>query len=70
MNTEQNAFARAYENHVGDASPEIVEAFLTTEGEVFYRRFPEYYSGLADAYGVWLDALIYAKRQQLEELLK
>jgi hypothetical protein len=58
------AFMDAYQNNVGGAPPNVVEAYLRSEdNDQFCEEYGnEYYSGLADALGVWEDAMAYAKR--------
>lgn len=60
---EQQAFIKAYESNVADAPTEIVQAFiLSTDDDEFCKAFGnEYYTGLADARGVWDDAKRYYK---------
>lgn len=54
---EQQAFMKAYLNNVADAPIQVVQAFiLSKEDDDFYEDYTEYYSGLADARGVWEDA--------------
>ena len=58
------AFMDAYQNNVGGAPPHVVEAYLRSEdNDQFCEEYGnEYYTGLADALGVWEDALAYAKQ--------
>lgn len=57
------AFMEAYHSNVGGASADIVEGFLRAEDhDKFGEEFgTEYYTGLADAHGMWQDALSFAK---------
>jgi hypothetical protein len=63
LTEEEIAFMDAYDRNVGGASPNVVEAFLRAEThDHFCEEYgTEYYSGLADAHGVWYDALVYAR---------
>ena len=58
------AFMDAYHNNVGGAPPHVVEAYLRSEdNDQFCEEYGnEYYSGLADALGVWEDAIAYANK--------
>lgn len=60
---EQQAFMQAYHSNVGSAPSDVVKAFILSEShDEFCREYGnEYYSGLADAIGVWDDALAYAR---------
>jgi len=60
---EQHAFMKAYLRNVADAPREIVQAFmLAQDDDDFYKEYcGEYYTGLADARGVWADARRYFK---------
>jgi hypothetical protein len=59
---EQQAFMEAYHSNVGCAPPDVVKLFLLTkDDDNFYEDYSEYYSGLADARGVWEDAKSYFK---------
>ena len=60
---EQQAFMKAYHSNVGSAPSDVVKAFILSEShDEFCREYGnEYYSGLADAIGVWDDALAYAR---------
>ena len=63
---EQQAFMKAYHSNVGSAPSDVVKAFILSEShDEFCREHGnEYYSGLADAIGVWDDALAYARRSK------
>lgn len=63
LTVEEIAFMDAYDRNVGGASPNVVEAYLRAEShDQFCEEYgTEYYSGLADARGVWVDALGFAK---------
>jgi hypothetical protein len=63
LTAEEIAFMEAYTRSVGDADSNYVEAYLRAEDD---RQFcdeygNEYYTGLADAHGVWREALAFAK---------
>lgn len=60
---EQQAFMKAFHSNVGSAPSDIVKAFILSDShDEFCREHGnEYYSGLADAIGVWDDALMYAR---------
>jgi len=59
---EQQAFMDAYHSNVGSAPSEVVKLFLLNKDhDDFYEDHSEYYSGLADAHGVWEDAKRYFK---------
>jgi hypothetical protein len=63
---EQQAFMKAYHSNVGSAPSDVVKAFILSEShDEFCREHGnEYYSGLADAIGVWDDALAYVRRSK------
>ena len=63
---EQLAFMKAYHSNVGSAPSDVVKAFILSEShDEFCREHGnEYYSGLADAIGVWDDALAYVRRSK------
>lgn len=63
LTVEEIAFMDAYERNVSGASPTEIEAFLRAEDhDQFCEEYGlEYYTGLADARGVWNDALAFAK---------
>ena len=63
LTVEEIAFMDAYQSNVSGAPPHVVEAFLRAEShDQFCEEYGlEYYSGLADARGVWQDALSFAK---------
>lgn len=63
LTVEEIAFMDAYQSNVSGAPPHAVEAFLRAEShDQFCEEYGlEYYSGLADARGVWQDALAFAK---------
>lgn len=63
LTAEEIAFMDAYDRNVSGASPSEVEAFLRAEDhDKFCEEYgTEYYTGLADARGVWNDALAFAK---------
>ena len=58
------AFMDAYQNNVGGAPSHVVEAYLRSEdNDQFCEEYGnEYYSGLADALGVWEDAMAFASK--------
>jgi hypothetical protein len=59
------AFIEAYSMNVSDAPDDVVKEFLNSrdDHDKFYDEYSEYYSGLADAHGVWESALAYAANQ-------
>ena len=63
LTPDEQAFMDSYSSNVADAPPEVVEAFIRAEDhDQFCQEYGnEYYSGLADAHGVWYDALTYAR---------
>jgi len=63
LTAQELAFMEAYDRNVSGASPNEVEAYLRAENhDEFIRDYGhEYYTGLADAHGMWMDALAYAK---------
>jgi hypothetical protein len=65
---EQIAFMKAYSCNVADAGPEIVALFLQMEDDhdAFYELHSEYYSGIADARGIWNDAINWANKTKPE----
>jgi hypothetical protein len=60
------AFMDAYHSNVGGAPPHVVEAYLRSEdNDQFCEEYGnEYYSGLADALGVWEDAIAFASKEK------
>ena len=64
LTVEEIAFMDAYQRNVASAPPNVVEAYLRAEDDdKFCEEYGnEYYSGLADARGVWQDALGYATK--------
>lgn len=63
LTPDELAFMSAYQSNVADAPPDIVEAFIRAEdGDSFCKQYGnEYYTGLADAWGVWEEAMDYAR---------
>ena len=63
LTPDEIAFMDAYSSNVADAPPEVVEAFIRAEdGDSFVKEYGmEYYSGLADALGIWDEAKSYYK---------
>jgi hypothetical protein len=63
LTPDEMAFMDSYSSNVADAPPDVVEAFIRAEDhDAFCREYgDEYYTGLADAHGVWYDALTYAR---------
>ena len=63
LTVEEIAFMEAYTRNVGDADSNYVEAYLRSEDDrQFCEKYGnEYYTGLADAHGVWESALKFAK---------
>jgi hypothetical protein len=64
LTVEEIAFMDAYHSNVGGAPPHVVEAYLRSEdNDQFCEEYGnEYYSGLADALGVWEDAIAFASK--------
>lgn len=59
---DELAFMDAYLSNVAEAPRDVVEDFMRMEGDEFYEKYGnEYYTALADALGVWYDALAYAR---------
>lgn len=63
LTPDEQAFMDSYLSNVADAPANIVEAYIRAEdGDKFCEEYgTEYYSGLADAWGVWYDAIKYAR---------
>lgn len=63
LTPDELAFMSAYQSNVADAPPDVVEGFLRAEdGDSFCKQYGnEYYTGLADAWGVWEEAMDYAR---------
>ena len=63
LTPDELAFMDSYSSNVADAPPEVVEAFIRAEShDDFVQEYGnEYYTGLADAIGVWDDAKRYYK---------
>ena len=62
MTLDDEAFVQAYADNVADAPEEVVREFLEVDDhDQFYKNHSEYYGSIADAYGVWNAALIYAR---------
>ena len=62
LTKDELAFVDAYLSNVADAPRDVVEDFLFLEDDQYYDKYGnEYYTGLADAFGVWYDALAYAR---------
>jgi hypothetical protein len=68
FNSEQRAFIEAYLSNVASADRDTVKKFLLAKDHDTFceEHGDEYYSGLADARGVWYDA----KRFFAQELTK
>jgi hypothetical protein len=66
LTPDELAFMDSYSSNVADAPPEVVEAFIRAEShDDFVREYGnEYYTGLADAIGVWDDAKRYYKEEK------
>jgi hypothetical protein len=65
LTQDELAFMRAYSANVADAEPHIVKDYLLMDGDEFYETYgTEYYTGLADAHGVWEDALKYVRENK------
>jgi len=57
---DERAFIDAYLSNVAEAPQDVVVDFLLMEDEHFYEKYgTEYYTGLADAWGVWWEARRY-----------
>lgn len=62
LTKDELAFVDSYLSNVADAPRDVVEDFLFLEDDQYYDKYGnEYYTGLADAFGVWFDALAYAR---------
>lgn len=61
LTPDELAFMDAYSTNVSTAPPNVVEDYLRMENcDEFYDKYGgEYYSGLADAWGMWEDAKRY-----------
>jgi hypothetical protein len=65
LTKDELAFMRAYSANVAEAEPHIVKDYLLMDGDDFYETYgTEYYTGLADAHGVWEDALKYVRENK------
>lgn len=66
LSLDDRAFLDAYRQNVASAPREIVEVFLSMQDDHdgFYEMYSEYYSSIADAHGVWQDALKHARKGQ------
>ena len=63
---EKEAFIEAYDNNVSVAPREVVEKFVAMmdhQNDKFYKEFSEYYTSITDAWGVWKDAIEFAKEK-------
>ena len=61
---EEEAFIKAYSNNVSVAPTEVVEKFVAMmdhQNDEFYKEFREYYTSITDAWGMWRDAIDFAK---------
>ena len=59
------AFIKAYAHNVANAPEDVVRRFLEVDDHTeFYKKHWEYYTSIADAYGVWHAALSYAQEQK------
>jgi hypothetical protein len=63
LTADEVAFMDAYQRNVADANSSVVREFLQSlhDHDKFAEDYPCYYSGLADAHGMWRDALAFAK---------
>jgi hypothetical protein len=63
LTAEDIAFTDAYLRNVADADEKVVHEFLQSlhDHDKFCEDYPCYYTGLADARGMWRDALAFAK---------
>lgn len=62
LTKDEMAFVDAYLSNVAEAPRDAVEDYLFLDDREFYDKYGnEYYTGLADAFGVWFDALAYAR---------
>ena len=63
LTAEEIAFTEAYLHNVADAKESVVHEFLQSlhDHDKFCEDYPCEYSGLADAHGMWRDALAFAK---------
>ena len=63
LTDEEIAFTEAYLHNVADAKESVVHEFLQSlhDHDKFCEDYPCEYSGLADAHGMWRDALAFAK---------
>jgi hypothetical protein len=63
LTPDELAFMDAYQRNVADAPANVVEDFLRAEDHDTFceQHGSEYYTGLADAIGVWDDAKRYYK---------
>jgi hypothetical protein len=64
LTAEEIAFTKAYLHNVADAKKSVVHEFLMSlhDHDKFCEDYPCEYSGLADAHGMWKDALEFAKQ--------
>ena len=64
LTAEEIAFTEAYLHNVADAKESVVHEFLQSlhDHDKFCEDYPCEYSGLADAHGMWKDALAFAKQ--------
>ena len=61
---EREAFIKAYLNNAGYAPREYVEDILTKLDADAHIEYDEYYTNVADALGVWCEALEFANKQK------
>jgi len=65
LSDECKAFIKAYRTNVGSAPNKIVEHYLVLDDEDFEKfHGHEYYSSLADAVGIWNDAITFANKNK------
>jgi hypothetical protein len=76
MNLDYNVFAVDYRRNVGSASPTAVSQFIgrmkdDMEGEVdhdaLYEEFPESYTTIMDALGMWEAGAAHARKLMKEQ---
>ena len=63
LTADEIAFTEAYLHNVADANESVVHEFLQSlhDHDKFCEDYPCEYTGLADAHGMWRDALAFAK---------
>ena len=66
-NFERAAFIKAYLQNVGYAPKEYVEGFLDWLDADVDIEYGEYYTSVADALGMWCEAVEFANKQKETE---